>query len=211
MTTRRLPTWLYAVLLLTIAAIVAVGLVGRPRDGSVDAVELPSNPVAVDELEPELPDGALPGGFRGVLVQRTTPFATGFTNDAIPDFDRQRYDTDGLWDPAQPDRLTIPEAWDGHVAIIYARGAWTGQTTGYVELKLYRNAERPIGDDQEHALMAVTQHEPNNASPFQELTSPPIVVHAGDVFTITFKTPRDATLIPYGNAATLFGAYLVDG
>lgn len=205
--TTRLPVSVYVALLVAIITIVGVGLVARPSERTATAASIPVDPVAEHELDAALPDGPL-GGFRGVLVQRTTPFETGFTNDAIPDFNRQRYDTDGLWNPDQPDRITIPESWDGRVAIIYARGAWTGQTTGYVELKLYRNAERPLGDDQEHALVAVTQHEPNNASPFQELTSPPLVVNAGDVFTITFKTPRDAVLIPYGNATTLFGAYV---
>lgn len=146
-------------------------------------------------------------GFRGVLVQRTTDFQTSFSNDSIPAFDVQRYDTDGAWSPMAPDRLTIPSSWDGQAAIFQARGAWSGHTGDYVELKLYCGAVRPIQNQEEH-LIAVVQDATNIASPFVELTTAPIVVHAGEQCFIAFKTPAERTLIAYGNVTTLFGAYL---
>ena len=156
---------------------------------------------------PELPeareDGAL-GDFQGVLVQRTEPFTTSFTNDAIPDFDLQRYDTHGAWSPEQPDRIVIQ--WDEPV-ILHARAAWSGHEAIYVELKLYCGAERPIEDQEEH-LVAVVQTPPNLASPFVELTTPPLLIEPGTECMIAFKTPEERTLIGYGQAATLFGAYV---
>lgn len=165
--------------------------------------------------EPETVIGrSVSAGFRGVLVQRTTPFTTYDSNNSIPDFDRLIYDTgapeEPMWeDERHPERITIPEAWDGLFAIVYARGAWEGNADFWVEMKLYRNAERPIGDDTDAKAIAITQHAPNLGSPFQELTSPPIQVFEGDYFTITFRTPDRQKLIPYEQAAILFGAYLV--
>ena len=159
---------------------------------------------------------AVGAGFRGVLVQRTTPFMTYDSNNSIPDFDTLIYDTgspeEPMWeDERHPERITIPASWDGLFAIVYARGAWEGNDDFWVEMKLYRNAERPIGDDTDAKAIAVTQHAPNLGSPFQELTAPPIQVFEGDFFTITFRTPDRQRLIPYEQATTLFGAYLVQG
>jgi hypothetical protein len=145
-------------------------------------------------------------GLRGVLVQRTSDFTTTFSNDAIPDFEVQVYDTDGAWNPAEPDRITIPGGWD--VAIFHVRSAWAGHTDEYVELKLYCGAARPIGNGQEDRLVAVVQVATNPASPFVELTTPPLPVEPGTECMIAFKTPNPRTLIGYENAATLFGAYV---
>ena len=166
----------------------------------VEAAE-PTPPPALPEA---VEDGAL-GDFRGVLVQRTTSFATGNTNDSIPDFDLQRYDTDGAWSPEQPDRLVIP--WSEPV-IFHVRAAWAGHTDRWVELKLYCGAERPIGNEQEGNLVAVVQVATNPDSPFVELTTPPLLVEPGTECMIAFKTPNDRTLIPYGQASVLFGAYV---
>jgi hypothetical protein len=152
-----------------------------------------------------VPDGPV-GDLQGVLVQRTTHYETGNSNDSIPDFDRQLYDTDGAWSPEQPDRIVIPEGWE--TVIVTVRGAWAGHVDRWVELKLYRNAERPIGNDQEDRLVAVVQIPTNPDSPFLELTTPPLPVEAGDEFLIAFKTPKDRTLIAYGEASVLFGAYV---
>lgn len=167
-----------------------------------------STGTAPDVTPIERPDGMLASlDFHGVLIQRTTPFTTTFSNDAIPDFEYQRYDTDGAWDPAQPDRITIPESWTGPV-IFTVRAAWSGHDDVYVELKLYCGAERPIGNAQEDHLIAVVQQPPNLASPFVDLTTAPRNVEPGTECYIAFKTPEDRTLIGYGHAATLFGAYV---
>jgi hypothetical protein len=151
-------------------------------------------------------DGPL-GDLQGVLVQRTTHFGRGNSNDSIPDFDRQIYDTDGAWSPEEPDRIVIPEGWEA--VIVTVRAAWAGHTDRWVELKLYRNAKRPIGNDQDMAhIVAVVQVATNPDSPFVELTTPPLPVEAGDEFLIAFKTPNERTLIAYGEASVLFGAYV---
>ena len=171
--------------------------------------DAPSTPIPrATELE-SVPDGPL-GDFSGVLVQRTTHFRTGNSNDSIPDFDRQLYDTDGAWSPEQPDRIVIPQAWDGQAIIVTVRAAWAGHSDRWVELKLYRNAVRPIGNEQDDKLVGVVQSATNPDSPFVELTTPPIPVHAGDELLVAFRTPNERTLIAYQEATTLFGAYLVD-
>lgn len=166
-----------------------------------------ATPTPPPELPKARPDGAL-GHFRGVLVQRTTSFATSFSNDAVPDFDLQRYDTDGAWSPEVPDRIVIPAGWDGAPVVFTVRAAWSGHDDDYVELKLYCGAERPIEDAQEERLVAVVQMPPNLASPFVELTTPPLLLDPGTECMIAFKTPAERTLIPYGRATTLFGAYV---
>ena len=148
------------------------------------------------------------GDFQGVLVQRSTPFTTQYANDSIPDFDVQRYDTDGAWSAERPDRIVIPGAWDGQPVIFTVRAAWAGHTDAWVELKLYCDAERPIGDGQEDQIVAVVQVATNPDSPFIEMTTPPLPAEAGSECMIAMKTPRERTLIPYGSAATLFGAYV---
>lgn len=168
----------------------------------------PQPPVTpAPQMPPAREDGAI-GDFQGVLVQRTTRFATGNTNDAIPDFDLQRYDTDGAWSPQQPDRLVIPEEWEGRPVIFTVRAAWAGHTDRWVELKLYCGAERPIGNDQDDYIVAVVQVATNPDSPFIEMNTPPLVVEPGTACMIAFKTPEEQTLIPYGPATTLFGAYV---
>lgn len=189
---------LYAILLGIAVAIVGIGVVR----GQLPAAVVYQQPDAVTRA-----DGPM-GDLHGVLVQRTTPFTTTYANDSIPDFDAQLYDTDGAWSPERPDRLVIPEAWDGLPVIFTVRAAWSGHTDLWVELKLYCGAERPIGDHQDDRIVAVVQTPPNPASPFVELTTPPVMVTAGDECMIAFKTPAERTLIPYGSAATTFGAYV---
>lgn len=145
------------------------------------------------------------GDFRGVLVQRTEPFGTSFDNDAVPDYDLQRYDTDEAWSPEQPDRIVI--RWSEPV-ILHVRAAWQGHEAVYVEVKVYCGAERPIGTDQEDRLVAVVQTPPNLASPFVELTTPPLLIEPGTECVVAYKTPDAQTLIPYGAASVLFGAYV---
>lgn len=170
------------------------------------ATESPASSIPAAQMV-GVADGPV-GDFRGVLVQRTTSYGTTFSNDAIPDFDLQRYDTDGAWTPEAPDRITIPEAWAGEPVIFHVRSAWSGHTDDYIELKLYCGAERPIGTDQEDHLVAVVQQATNPASPFVELTTPPLLLDAGTECMVAFKTPHERTLIAYGDATTLFGAYL---
>lgn len=200
MKTLTLLTLTAAVLSLLAAITVVVGLLWLNANGHV----------LTDEA-----NAAEVSRFRGVLLHRTTDFTTTDSNDSIPAFDRVVYDTEApgspMWSADLPDRITIPEAWDGQVAIVYARGAWVGHDDFWVEMKLYRNAEPPIGKMEDDQVVAVIQHATNLGSPFHELTSPPIRVSAGDYFTITFRTPSPQKLIAYENATTLFGAYLVPG
>lgn len=193
---RPLPR-VYLGLTLVILAIVGIGMAWPGPEYAPP----PPEPMGLESV----PDGPM-GELRGVLVQRTTHYTTGYSNDAIPDFDRQLYDTDGAWSPERPDRLVIPDGWD--TVIFTVRAAWSGHDDLWVELKLYCGAERPIGDDQEEHLVAVVQTPPNAASPFVELTTPPLPVQPGDECMVAFKTPSERTLIAYNEATTLFGAYV---
>lgn len=206
----RMTGRLALVLAVLAIAVVVIGTAARPMP-VVHVEPLPATPVPRTAVLDSAPDGQVANGFAGVLVQRTTHFATRNTNDSIPDFDRQVYDTDGAWSPKQPDRLVIPAAWDGRMVIITVRAAWAGHSDRWVELKLYRNAARPIGNDQEERLLAVVQLATNPDSPFVELTTPPLLMHAGDELFIALKTPAERLAISYQGVTTLFGAYVVGG
>lgn len=150
--------------------------------------------------------------FMGVLVQRTTDFTTTNANDSIPDFDTVIYDTSGeAWEGVtNQERITIPAAWDGLYMQFYAGGLWATNTNNYVELKLYKNATRPVGDLQDSKLVGLTQLPPATSFNTQPLLlSPPRPVATGDYFTITFRTPANETLLAYENVSIQFGAWVV--
>jgi hypothetical protein len=185
---------------LVVLAVLVVGLGVRQVAG-----ERPLATPVPRTVEPSsVPDGPL-GEFHGVLVQRMTHFATSNSNDSIPDFDRQVYDTDGAWDPSAPDRITIP--WGG-MTVLNVHAAWAGHEGRWVELKLYCGAERPIGNDQEHRLVGVVQSATNPDSPFLELTTPPLPLEAGTECFIALKSPTDELAISYQAITTTFGAFV---
>lgn len=155
-------------------------------------------------------DPATPG-FHGTLVRRTSDFTSTNSNDSVPDFDTADYDTDGMWDAGDPDRLTVPADYDGLMMQLYAAGLWATGTDDYVELKLYRNVTRPIdASADEPNLIAVTQIPPASAYNTQPiLISPPVQVATGDEFYIAFRTPASETVVDYHDVSLVFGAWIV--
>lgn len=184
---------------------------GKWEPGSAGSVEHDH-----DELAPLVhAHGSPAAGFHGVLLYRDSDFATAFSNDSIPNWTGTKYDTDGAFDPGEPDGWTTPAAWDGRVGKIGAWLAWLGFTSGsnlYVEAKIYADAVRPIGDDQEHKLVwgGVMQHHTNPASPFVFLETPPIPLEGGKRYTLTLKTGEARTAHAYEEATLYFGGWLVE-
>lgn len=157
--------------------------------------------------------GSPAGGFRGVLVQRTTDFVAANSNDANPDFDTEIYDTDGLWVVGSPKIFTVPASYDGKMIQL---GAWVGfesGATGYAETKIYRNVTPgSIGTTNDDKLVpgGVAQHTPNAFNTFIAHTTAPFEASSGDTFTIAVKTNNGADAIAYEATSILFGLWVVE-
>lgn len=153
----------------------------------------------------------LSASFHGVLVKRTTDYTTSNSNDANPDFDTEVYDTDGFFTSGSPKILTIPAALDGLFVRVFALVGFESATTGFAEIKVYRNVTPgSISTTHEANLVVVSQHTPNTYNTFIEANSPPLQVSSGDTFTIALKTPSGHDAIAYNAVSILFGLYLVE-
>jgi hypothetical protein len=154
--------------------------------------------------------GSLAADFAGVLVRRTTDFTTSNSNDSVPDFDTEVYDTDGAWAIGNPDELVIPAAWDGLMVQVYGQALWATGADNYTEMKVYHNATRPVGNLQDDKLVAVTQHDPATSyNTGQIVLSAPVQVATGDTFLMALRNPAAETVSTYHDISIQFGAWVV--
>jgi hypothetical protein len=124
----------------------------------------------------------VPKAPRGASVRRSTDWATANESNAVvSSFDIEEYDTDGLFDPAAPDRFTVPAALAGRRARIGGMVIWPGSMLGsYRELKIFRN-----GDDANPiAVNQIADESSIGTNIGQETESRPIELAAGDFFQL---------------------------
>ena len=106
-----------------------------------------------------------------------------------------------------PDRITIPEAWDGLYVVLFATGLWATNTNNYAEIKIYRNVALP-GVISEDKLVGVTQVDP--AVSFN--TMPRADTNPGPSRRVTSSSRRSglqpARRSSHTSGSILFGAYV---